>query len=163
MIHPSMRGYFAASLRQEMSLDKDVVLLTGDLGYGMLDSIRDSFPGQFYNVGAAEQSLVGIAVGLALSGKKPFVYSITPFLLCRPFEWLRNYVQHEGIPVRMVGSGLDDDYRHDGITHRAFDARAILGLFPGIVAYFPSSKEEIPGIVRRMCDRQEPAFVALRR
>lgn len=161
--HPSQRGWFAAALAAQMAQDERVWLLTSDLGYGMLDVIRDAFPRRFVNVGTCEQALIGIACGLAYRGLKPFCYSITPFLLCRPFEWHRNFVNHERIPVRLVGSGLDDDYERDGFTHHAFDARAILGLFPNVRTYWPETKEQVPDIVRAMCERDEPAFIALRR
>jgi len=161
--HDSMRGWFAAALHDEMAKNNRVWCLTGDLGFGMLDAIRDDFPTRFCNCGASEQAMVGAAVGLALQGCKPFVYSITPFLLYRPFEWLRNYVHHDRTAVRLVGSGLDDDYLRDGFTHHAHDAKDVLALLPNIVAHFPSTKEQVPGIVGKMVSSDVPAFLCLRR
>jgi len=158
-----MRKAFAGALHAEMERDGRIVMLTGDLGYGVLDRIRDDYTNRFWNMGAAEQLAVGAGIGLALDGKIPFVYSITPFLLCRPFEWLRNYLQHEGVPVRLVGVGMDDDYKHFGISHEAFDARAVLGLFPRIRTHFPQDAAELPGIVSSMCSYCAPAFLSLRR
>lgn len=161
--HDSIRGWFAASLHEAMSRDERIWLLSGDLGFKMLDKIRDDFPERFRNVGASEQLLIGAGVGLALSGKIPFVYSITSFLLYRPFEWIRNYLQHEGIPVRLVGSGLNDDYKHDGITHQTYDAKAVLELFPRISRYYPAYKTEVPYMVEKMIANDEPSFICLRR
>lgn len=161
--HDSIRGWFAAALHEEMSKDDRIWLLTGDLGYGMLDQIRDDYPDRFVNVGASEQLLVGAGVGLALSGKIPFCYSITTFLLYRPFEWIRNYINHERIPVRLIGSGWGDDYRHDGVTHQPLEGREVLALFPNIAKYFPATKEEVPEMVRSMIETSEPAFMCLRR
>lgn len=107
--------------------------------------------------------MVGAAVGATLSGRIVFCYSITPFLLYRPFEWHRNFLQHEGVAVRLVGSGLDNDYAHDGITHHAYDAKAVLSLFPRIQTHFPTDKSEIPGIVQAMIETDEPSFLCLRR
>lgn len=104
-----------------MAEDRSVYFVTGDLGYGLADKIKDDFPDRFINVGAAEQTMLGVAIGLALENKKVFVYSITPFLLWRGAEWIRNYINHEGIPVVLVGSGRGNDYFHDGFTHEAFD------------------------------------------
>lgn len=127
-----MRRKFASDLYSLMSRDEKIVLITADMGYGMLDKIRDDFPDQFYNVGAAELVMMGMAVGLALEGKIPVTYSITPFLLFRPFEVIRNYINHERIPVIMVGSGRDDDYKDGGFSHYAGD-HDILKKFRNIV------------------------------
>lgn len=161
--HDSMRGWFAAELHDAMAKDVRIWLLTADLGFGMWDTARDNFPERFVNVGASECCMIGAGVGLALSGKIPFCYSISTFLLYRPFEWHRNYLQHEGIPVRLVGSGLDNDYKHDGITHHAYDTKAVLALFPRIKTYFPATKEEVPDMLRAMIDTDEPSFICLRR
>lgn len=161
--HDSMRGWFAAELHEAMELDDRIWCLTGDLGFSMLDNIRDSFPDRFLNCMASEQAMAGIAVGLALEGKRPFVYSITTFLLLRPMEWWRNYVNHENIPVRLVGSGMNDDYKHDGITHQPFEAKQVLNLFPNIVQRWPDCKEQIPAIVDLMVNVDKPQFLCLRR
>ena len=76
-----MRKEFAKILHQEMSSNEDIVVLTGDLGYGLWDKIRIDYPDRFWNVGSSEQLMMGMASGFAMEGKIPVVYSITPFLL----------------------------------------------------------------------------------
>lgn len=161
--HDSIRGWFAAALHDEMEKNDKIWLLTADLGYGMLDQIRDDFPDRFVNVGASEQLMIGAGVGLALSGRIPFCYSITTFLIYRPFEWLRNYINHEQIPVRLIGSGLDDDYKHDGITHQPYEVKRVLDTLPCIERYFPEEKESVPICLRTMIEQSWPAFMCLRR
>ena len=161
--HESIRGYFAAALHTEMEKDDRIWCLTGDLGWGMLDSIRDDFPNRFKNVGASEQLLVGAGVGLALSGKIPFCYSITTFLIYRAFEWIRNYLHHEQIPVILVGSGYEDDYKHDGITHQPFEVREVLNCLPNIKQFYPQQKEVVPDLVKMLISAQKPSFLCLRR
>jgi len=160
--HESQRGHFAAQLYEEMLRNKDVWLLTGDLGYGMLDKHRQDFPERFLNVGAAEFSLLGISVGLALEGKIPFVYSITPFVLYRPFEMVR-YINHENIPVKIVGGGRDKDYLHDGFSHWAEEDKQIMPVFKNIHSLWPETKEEIPDLVKKMINNNKPTYLNVKR
>ena len=89
-----MRKDLAKLLLEEMRVNEDIYLITGDLGYGLWDDIRDTFPDRFFNVGSSEMVMMGTAIGLAMEGKVPFVYSITPFIIYRPFEFIRNYLNH---------------------------------------------------------------------
>lgn len=157
-----MRKTFFEELHKLMTIDDKVFALTGDLGYIGFDKIRDDYPNRFINCGASEFSMLGIACGLAQDGKRPFVYSITPFLLYRPFEMLRTYVNHEKIPVVLCGSGRDNDYLHDGYSHDATDAKQILDCLPNIVQHWPESKEEIPELLEKL-HKDVPHFISLRR
>jgi len=162
-VHPSQRGWFSEELYKQMKENPDIFLLTGDLGFGQFDKIRDDFPNRFINCGASEQAMMGIAVGLALKGKIPFVYSITTFLLWRAAETIRLYLNHEQIPVRLVGGGRDKDYSHDGFSHDASDAEFILKLFPNITTLWPNEKEEVPDLVKKMVKENKPWFISLKR
>ena len=156
-----MRGWFAYELHNHMAKDNSIHLLVGDLGYGVFDRIRDDFPDRFLNTGAAEQSMMDIAVGLALSDKKVFTYTITPFYL-RAFETLRTYINHEMIPVYMIGSGRDDDYKHDGFSHDATDFPNILSTLPNILQHYPTDKEEIPQLLSDTLYTKVPQFISLK-
>lgn len=161
--HDSMRGWFGWELHYQMQKNKNVWVVAGDLGYGLFDKIRRDFPERFINCGAAEQAMTGIAVGLAESGKVPVVYSITPFLLYRPFETVRNYLHYEGVPVKLVGSGRNADYEHDGLSHWCMEDRRIMKVLSGIESVWPETKEEITGVVDRMINTPKPYYVNLRR
>ena len=161
--HESMRGYFAFELYQQMLVNDKIWCLTGDLGFGVLDHIRDDFPARFLNCGAAEVAMMDIAVGLSLSGKIPFVYSITPFLIYRAFEVLRTYINHEKINVKLIGSGRDKDYEHDGISHWSEDCKKILKTLPNIQQYYPIVKEDIPYLLDQTIKDKNPIFISLRR
>lgn len=115
-----MRREFSQALEQRMEKDESIHLVTGDLGFGMFDSIEKRFPDRFHNVGSAEQLMMLTAIGLSLSGKKPITYTISPFYW-RCAEQIRNYCMHEGVKVLMVGSGRHKDYAHDGFSHDATD------------------------------------------
>lgn len=159
--HQSQRGYFAGALYDQMKENRDIYLLVGDLGFGMFDKIRDDFPDRFINCGASEQAMVGIAVGLALKGKKPFCYTITSFFM-RAAETITLYLGNEQIGVRLVGSGRNGDYKHDGESHHA---RHIQKFFRNtdLVEYCPIAKENIPEMVKNMVENDVPAFISLRR
>lgn len=165
-LHDSIRGWFGRALYFEMQKNPNIMLFTADLGFGLWDRVRDDMPNQFVNFGASEQCMLGAAVGATLSGKTVFCFSITTFLIYRGFEWIRNYIDHEQIPVRLVGSGYDDDYRHDGITHQPWGIHDLIEeAFPtlSIRANYPNTKEEIPQMVEQMIRINEPSFICLRR
>lgn len=123
-----MRKQFFELLHKKMAEDERIVLVTADLGYGLLDKIRDTYPNRFFNVGAAEQLMLGVGVGLMLEGKIPFLYTITPFLLYRPAEWIRNYLgtaNHSSQKCVLVGSGMENQYEHDGFTHHSYNTQSL--------------------------------------
>ena len=159
----SQSGYFADTLYDEMESNKDIWVLTGDVGYGVLDDIKRDFPDRFVNTGAAEQSLLDIGVGLAMSGKIPICYSITPFLLYRGFETIRNYIDHERIPVILVGRGRDKDYSNCGFSHWAEEDKYIMRNFKNIWSVWPETKEEILDLVKEMIETSKPFYCNLRR
>jgi transketolase len=134
-----MRYTLSKLLLEEMQNNNNIFFLTADLGYKIFDPLFNSFPTRVYNTGAAEQLMLSTAVGLALDGKMPVVYSITPFLLYRPFEIIRNYIDNEKIKVVMIGAGRDKDYMHDGFSHWAEDDNKILDCFKNIKRFHPDS------------------------
>ena len=124
-------------LINEMNKNEKIFLLTGDLGFGLFDDIRKKFPIRFINVGSCEQLMIGLAVGLSYEGWIPLCYSITPFLLYRPFEFIRNYLNHELANVKLVGGGRDKDYKNLGFSHWAEDDVKIISSLENIEIYKP--------------------------
>lgn len=163
IIHPSMRAHFAQAVYRKMKTNKKIWVIVNDLGYKMWDKVRADFPERFINVGAAEQTMIGVAVGLALSGKIPIVYSITSFLLYRPFETIRNYIHYEKIPVKLVGGGRKKDYLHDGLSHWVEEDKEVMGILKNIKAIWPEINEDIIKIVDEMVESNLPWYVNLKR
>jgi transketolase len=159
----NLRRRFADEVYKAMKSNDKIIVVTGDLGYKMWDQIRQDFPDRFYNVGAAEQSLIGVGVGLALEGKISIVFSITSFLLYRPFETIRNYIDHEKIPVILVGAGRDKDYLHDGFTHWSEEDKEVMKIFKNINAVWPESADEVSQITQKIIDSHEPWYINLKR
>ena len=132
-----MRRTFVSYLESKIEQDPSILLITADLGYGMFDNIKTKYPDNFINCGASEQLMIGVAIGLYYEGFIPICYTITPFLIYRPFEMIRNYVNHENIPIKLVGTGRNKDYTYLGFTHWAEDDIEILSSFKNIIKYKP--------------------------
>ena len=150
-------------LLAEMVNEHDIEVLTADLGFGILDQIKNAFPERFHNVGAAEQLMIGAGIGLAEAGKIPVCYSMSSFLLYRPFEFLRNYVNAEMVPVKLIGSGRDMDYSHDGLSHWAHDDEKVLSALPNIKIYKPNSIAELESQFREFLYNPYPSYLNLTR
>ncbi|MBT4651914.1 MAG: hypothetical protein HOC16_00425 [Candidatus Pacebacteria bacterium] len=159
----NLRRRFADGLYTEMKANKKIIVLSGDLGYKVFDKIRVDFPDRFLNIGAAEQALVGIAVGMALEGVIPVVYSISPFLLYRPFETIRNYIHHEKIPVKLIGSGRDKDYSHDGFSHWSCEDKQVMKILSNIKSSWPNSANEVSKILPKLLHDNNPWYLNLKR
>ena len=112
-----MRKAFSDDLYLEMSKDKKIYFILGDVGFGFFDKLKKDFPDRVINPGASEQLMMGMASGMAMDGFKPIVYSITPFILFRPFEFIRNFLNDDKLSVKIVGVGRDEDYGTLGFTH----------------------------------------------
>lgn len=158
-----MRKQFAQLLLDEMRVNPNIYLITGDLGYGLWDKIRDEFPDRFYNVGSSEMVMMGMGIGLAMEGKTPFVYSITPFAIYRPFEMIRNYLDHENIPVNIIGGGRDKDYGYLGFSHWAEDDKEIMKCFKNINTYHPESDTELRTIFKLIVNNKKPTYLNLKK
>ena len=156
-----MRKQFAEFLHEEMSYNSSIVILTGDLGYGLWDKIKIDYPDRFYNVMSSEQLMLGTAVGLAMEGFIPIVYSITPFAIYRPFELLRNYLHHENIPVKIVGGGRDKDYGYLGFSHWAEEDIKILSTLENIKLYKPKKATKL--IYQDFLYNHKPSYLNLKR
>lgn len=163
MIYPTQKGYFAHYLYEEMQKNPNIWLVLPDLGYKVFDKHLQDFPERTVLCGAAEQAAVGIAVGLALKGKIPFVYSIPNFLIYRPFEFVRNYIDHEKVPVKLIAGGRDEEYTEDGYSHHSTDLKQVMDCFPNITQYWPEKKEEIPYILSQLVTNKRPSFLSMKR
>ena len=144
-----MRHDFAERLHLEMGENKDIFLLTGDLGYGLWDRIRIDYADRFYNVGSSEQLMLGMASGLAMDGKIPVVYSITPFVLYRPFK--------------LIGGGRDRDYGYLGFSHWAEEDKKIMRNFNNIKMIHPKDSDDMRRDFKYIIDKKTPVYMNLKR
>ncbi len=153
-----MRKTFGKVLIELAERDPRVVLIIGDIGFGIFDEFKSKFPDRFFNMGICEQSIVGVAAGMALQGMKPYIYSITPFILERPFEQIKLDVDQQNTNVKIVGYG---DYPDQGPTHVTLNDRKLSELFVNIVSYFPRNGEETINALLESYESGRPAFISL--
>lgn len=156
-----MRKAFVSTLVELAAQDSRIVLLTGDLGFMALEPFADKFPERFFNVGVAEQNMVGIATGLAEAGFIPYVYSIDPFAVLRPYEFIRNGPIHHQLPVRIVGVGGGLEYGHQGMTHYGLEDIGVLRVQPGIAIIAPADAPQAATTIRKTWDLPGPVFYRL--
>ena len=157
------RKLFAQMLLDEMAVNQDIYLITGDLGYGLWDKIKDTYPDRFFNVGSSEMAMMGMGVGLAMEGKIPYVYSITPFAIYRPFEMIRNYLDHEQIPVNIIGGGRDKDYGYLGFSHWSEDDTTFMPRFRSVRSYWPHTEEDLKEAFRYSLVKKTATYINLKR
>ncbi len=158
-----MRKAAITELAELARADRRVVLLTADLGFGVLDEFAREFPGQFVNVGVAEQAMVGVATGMAEAGLLPYCYSIATFSFLRPFEFIRNGPVAHRLPIRIIGVGAGTDYAFDGLTHYALEDLALARTQPGLTVYAPVTDEDTRALVRESYGQCGPAYFRLSR
>lgn len=151
-----MRWPFAQAITALAEQDPRVVLLMGDVGGGLFSTFRKKFPHRYANLGTAEQSMVGIAAGMALNGLRPIVYSFTPFILDRAFEQVKLDIGHHKAPVLLAG--WQDESQ--GVTHCSPQAEALIRA-AGITPLIPKSADEIPSLISPE-NNAWPAFLLLR-
>ncbi len=158
-----MRKQFADTLLCEMKKNTSILLLTGDLGFSVFEEFMHEFPNRFFNMGVAEANMVGVAAGLALSGKKPFVYSIAPFVTMRCYEQVRNDVCYQNADVKIVGAGGGFSYGVNGPTHHAISDIAIMRALPNIVVVCPGDPVEASLATIAAVKNKGPVYLRLGR
>lgn len=137
-----MRDAFVESLMKLAASNKNVMLVTGDLGFGVLKPFWETYPGQFINAGIAEQAMTGFAAGLALEGKTVFTYSIGNFSTLRCIEQIRNDCAYHDANVKIVCIGAGFTYGSLGMSHHATEDVAIMRALPGMTVFAPSDPME---------------------
>ncbi len=156
-----MRDIFVKTLVELAKRDERIFLITADLGFSVLEEFEEKFPNRFLNVGIAEANAVGIAAGLALSGKIVYVYSIIPFVTMRPFEQIRVDVAYMNANVRLVGVGAGLSYGAAGATHHSIEDIAIMRALPNMSVFSPCNPFEVENITRESVTYRGPIYFRL--
>lgn len=154
-----MRSVFLKTLVEQAAVDPKVFLVTGDLGWSVLEPFASAYPDRFVNCGVAEQNLLGVATGLAKAGFTPFAYSIASFAAMRPYEMIRNGPVLHKLPVRIVGIGGGFAYGHAGPTHFAVEDLTIARAQAGLAVIAPADPGQTKSVMEALKGFPGPSYL----
>jgi len=158
-----MRKAFYDRLAGLAASDKNLYFLTANLGYKFFDDIRAKCPGQFLDVGVAEQNMIGLAAGMSLCGKSVFCYSIIPFLTMRACEQVRMDVCYHNLPVKLVGMGAGFTYGQEGFSHFGIEDMAVMRAIPNMCVIAPDTIENAVRVAELSVNFPGPLYIRLGR
>ena len=156
-----MRHVFVKKVHEYLKNNKDSYFLSADLGFKAFELIQKEFPDRFINTGVGENNTLGVASGMAMSGKKIFVYSIVPFLVFRNFEVIRNYISHNALDVKLIGAGGGFSYGNQGISHNTFEDFAIMRTLPNFHIFSPGTRIEVNKCCDKIFNNSSPSYIRL--
>ena len=156
-----MRDAFAREMTALAAERTDVTLLSGDIGNRMFDRYKQVAPERFFNCGIAEANMMSLAAGMALSGLRPVIYTITPFTTTRCLEQIRVGVAYHQAPVVIVGTGSGLSYAELGPTHHSLEDMAILRTLPGLNVLAPADSAELVAQLREALDSPYPTYMRI--
>jgi len=159
----SMRDAFFGTLYEQAKKDKDIVIVTGDMGAPSLDDFRKDFSDRFFNVGIAEQNMIAIASGLASEGKKVYTFAIAPFATSRCFEFTKLNAGLMMLPIKVVGVGAGFSYDDSGPTHHTTEDISIMRTIPYLEIYSPADSICAAKIAEKTIKSKLPSYMRLDR
>ena len=154
-----MRKRFGEVISKLADENENIIIIVADIGYRVFDDFREKYPERFINMGICEQSIISVASGMASEGLQPWVYTITPFLIERPFEQIKLDIDHQNVNVNLVGYA---DYPNLGPTHKELNAKKTMELFNNIESFFPSDSDETEKMILQAYEREGPSFISLK-
>jgi transketolase len=156
-----MRNRFGNWLVSAANRDDRLRLLAGDIGFGIFDEFISKHPDKFINCGIAEQNMIGVAAGMAANGLRPFVYTIIPFLIYRPYEFVRNLIAYQNLPVVIVGVGGGFSYDSLGHTHYGLEDINLISDLPNFTTEIPFDPKSVEMCSERALFSSKPSYIRL--
>jgi transketolase len=158
-----MRKPFLETLTTLAEKDPKIIFIVGDVGFSFIEDYKERFPKQYLNAGIGEQNMMGMAVGLANVGYKPYVYTMKVFILLRPHEQLRNDICYGNANVKLFGVGGSEAYKFLGMSHNLYgtEEKDLLKNLPNLNSYFPETEQETKNFMIKEYSREGPAYTAL--
>ncbi len=146
-----------------MYKNKNIYMLTADLGYGVMDKLMNEHPDKFVNVGICEQNMTSVAAGMAMEGNIVFTYSIGNFPTLRCLEQIRNDVAYHHANVKIIAVGGGFAYGNLGMSHHATEDIAVMRAIPGMVVFSPADAAETVAAVKEAVKIDGPVYIRLGR
>jgi len=159
----SQRDAFFKRVYELAKENRDIIVISADMGTSALEPFKRDLPGQFVDVGIAEQNAINVAAGLALEGKKVFVFAIAPFITMRCFEQIRTSICMMNLPVTIVGVGAGVSYDEAGPTHWAVEDLSVMRCLPNMVIFSPSDSDWASNLAGYVIDLHCPSYVRVDR
>ena len=156
-----MRSLFAKEITNLAKINKDIVLLSGDIGNRMFDDFKNTAPDRYINCGIAEANMMSLAAGMSLCGLRPFVYTITPFTTTRCLEQIKIGVAYHDSNVVILGTGSGLSYAELGPTHHSLEDIAIVRAIPNIRILAPSDPLELQVQLRETLSVKGPTYIRI--
>jgi len=156
-----MRRSFFKVIEGLAAREKNIYIVSANLGFKLFDDFRSKYAGNFLDVGVAEPNMIGISAGMALCGKNVYCYSIIPFLLMRTYEQIRLDIASQNLKVKLVGAGGGFAYGLEGVTHFALEDLALMRLLPNMHIVVPADPAEAAIIARQSCSYMHPLYIRL--
>lgn len=156
-----MRKQFSKSVLEIADTDDKSVVLIGDISHYLLKEYETKYPNRFYNLGICEQSLIGLASGMALDGMRPIVHTIAPFCIERAYEQIKIDLCYQNTDVTIISAGSSFDYSHLGCTHHCYEDVAILRALPNIQIFVPGNSVEFDALLKQTWGNGSPKYFKL--
>lgn len=153
-----MRKTFVQTLEKLARKDKNIFILTADLGV-FFKSFQQKFPERFINCGVSEENMIGVAAGLALSGKNVYCYSIVPFLIMKALEKIRVDICYQNLNVKLLGAGGGLVYGVEGMTHHAIEDIAVMRALPNMTVVAPGDLLEVEVAAKESAEYKGPLYI----
>ena len=156
-----MRNTFAKVITELAEIDQKIVLLSGDIGNRMFDDFKKVASKRFINCGIAEANMMSVASGLALTGMKPFIYTIAPFTTSRCLEQIKIGAAYHDTHITIIGTGSGLSYAELGPTHHSLEDMSIVGSIPNMRVLAPCDSIELANQLKEIVNLQGPSYIRI--
>lgn len=154
-----MRNSVANEIKKLAQTDKRLFVISGDAGLGVWDDFKDSE--QFINTGVNEQLDIGFGAGMSLMGHKVIYYNIAPFVIMRPYEFIRNDICYQELPMILIGTGSGITYAPAGVTHYVVEDIALASTMPNLDIFSPADPIEAVACLQYAYQSKKPSYIRI--